>query len=128
MMNLNRGYEQYKHNAVMTMTHSEMLLLLYDEMLKRLTRAELALNKQPEPDYTLFGDSIKRCREIVLYLKKSLNYQYGISRQLRSMYDFFLYELSRIEAGRKKDVITELKPLVRELRDAFAEAGKVVND
>lgn len=125
MMNLNRGYEQYKQNAVMTMTHSEMLLLLYDEMLKRLMRAEIALEK---PDYELFGASIKRCKEIVYYLKRSLNYQYSISRELRRMYDFFLYELSRIEAGRRKEVIVELKPLVRDLRDAFEQAGKVVND
>lgn len=127
-MSLNRGYEQYKHNAVMTMTHSEMLLLLYDELLKRITRAELALDKKPEPDYELFGASIKRCKEIVRYLKDSLNYQYSISRQLRSMYDFFLYELSRIEAGRRKEVIAELKPLVKELRDAFEQAGRAVND
>ncbi len=127
MMNVNRGYEQYRQNAVMTMTHSEMLLLLYDEMLKRMTRAELALGME-NPDYDLFSSSIKRCQEIVQYLKKSLNYQYSISRELRSMYNFFLYELSRIEAGRRKADIAELKPLVRDLRDAFAQAGKVVND
>ena len=127
-MSLNRGYEQYKQNAVMTMTQSEMLLLLYDELLKRLTRAEFALDKKPEPDYVFFAASVKRSKEIVRYLKNSLNYQYSISRELRSMYDFFLYELSRIEAGRRKEVIAELKPLVRELRDAFEQAGKAVND
>lgn len=124
-MNLNRGYAQYKQQTVMTMTHSEMLLLLYDELLKRLTRAEIALDRS---DFELFGASVTRSKDIVTYLRKSLNHQYAISRELRQMYDFFLYELSRIEAGRKKDVIAELKPLVRELRDAFEEAGKAVND
>ena len=127
-MSPNIGYEQYKHNAVMTMTHSEMLILLYDELLKRMTRAEIALDKQPEPDFELFEASIKRSKEIVRYLKDSLNYQYSISRQLRSMYDFFFFELSRIEVGRRKEVIAELKPLVKELRDAFEQAGKMVND
>lgn len=123
-MNLNRGYEQYKQQSVMTMTHSEMLLLLYDELLKRLTRAEIALDQK---DYALFGASVKRSKEIVRYLKDSLNYEYGIARQLRQMYDFFNYELSRIEAGRRKEVIEELKPLVRDLRDAFEQAGKAVS-
>lgn len=121
-MNLNRGYEQYKQNAVMTMTPGEMLLLLYDEMLKRLTRAEIALEKE---DYELFGASIKRCKEIVIFLKKSLDYRYGISRELRRMYDFFFVELSRIEVGRRKDVIEELKPLVKDLREAFEQAGRM---
>lgn len=124
-MNVNRGYEQYKEQAVMTMTSSEMLLLLYDELLKRLMRAELALEKK---DYELFTASITRSKDIVRYLKNSLDYQYAISRELRRMYDFFLYELSRIEAGRRKDVIGELKPLVKDLRDTFEEAGKAVNE
>ena len=40
------------------------------------------------------------------------------------MYDFFLYEISRLQASRKKTVIEELRPLVIELRDAFREANK----
>ena len=118
------GYQQYKEQSVMTMTPGEMLLLLYDELLKRLMRAELALDKE---DYDLFGQSILRCREIVQYLKDTLNYEYTISQELRQMYDFFLYELSRIEAGRKKEVIAELKPLVKDLREAFQDAGKVAD-
>ena len=118
------GYQQYKEQSVMTMTPGEMLLLLYDELLKRLMRAELALDKE---DYDLFGQSILRCREIVQYLKDTLNYEYTISQELRQMYDVFQYELSRIEAGRKKEVIAELKPLVKDLREAFQEAGKVAD-
>ncbi len=121
-MSLNNGYQQYKEQSVMTMTPGEMLLLLYDELLKRLTRAELALEKQ---DYPLFNASVSRSREIVLYLKSSLDSQYGISRELRQMYDFFLYELSRVEAGRNAEVIAEMKPLVKDLRDAFEEAEKL---
>ncbi|MBC6678336.1 flagellar export chaperone FliS [Zhenpiania hominis] len=122
-MSLN-GYQQYKEQSVMTMTSGEMLLLLYDELLKRLTRAELALEKE---DYPLFEQSVKRSQEIVKYLMDTLNFKYSISQELRRMYDFFLYELSRIQAGRKKEIIAELKPLVRELREAFEEAGKQQN-
>lgn len=124
-MNLNRGYTQYKEQAVMTMTNSEMLLLLYDELLKRLMRAEIALEQQ---DDELFTTSVTRCQDIVRYLKNSLDSRYAISRELRRMYDFFLYELGRIAAGRRKDVIEEVKPLVKELRDTFEEAGKAVNE
>lgn len=115
------GYQQYKMQSVNTMTRGEMLLLLYDELIKRLTRAELALEKE---DYDLFEASVRRSGEIVQYLRDTLNTEYSISRDLQRMYGFFLYELSRLQASRKKAVIEELRPLVIELRDAFHEADK----
>ena len=51
--------------------------------------------------------------------------EYEISADLRRMYEFFLYEISRLKAGRKVAVIQELKPLVTDLRDAFKEASKI---
>ena len=115
------GYQQYKMQAVNTMTKGEMLLLLYDELIKRLTRAEMALEKE---DYEVFEASVKRSGEIVQYLKDTLNTEYSISRELQRMYGFFLYEVSRLQASRNKAVIEELRPLVMELRDAFREANK----
>ncbi len=115
------GYEQYKMQSVNTMTSGEMLLLLYDELLKRLTRAQVALE---DKNYDLFNQSVQRSKEIVQYLDFTLNMDYKISYELRRMYEFFLYELSRLQAGRKVAVIQELKPLVAELRDAFKEASK----
>ena len=115
------GYQQYKMQSVNTMTHSEMLLLLYDELIKRLTRAQIALGNK---DYDLFEKSVQRSREIVRYLDETLNLEYSISYELRRMYEFFLYELSRLQAGRNSAVVDELKPLVAELRDAFKEASK----
>ena len=115
------GYQHYKEQTINTMTPGEMLNLLYDELLKRLTRAELALEKK---DYALFDQSVQRSIEIVVYLKDTLNYEYEISAELKRMYDFFLYEFSRIKAGRKAEVIAEIRPLILELRDAFREAER----
>nr|WP_300823926.1 flagellar export chaperone FliS [uncultured Schaedlerella sp.] len=117
------GYEQYKMQSVNTMTSSEMLLLLYDELMKRLARAQVALEDE---NYDLFNQSVQRSKEIVQYLNHTLNMNYKISYELRRMYDFFLFELSRLQAGRRVTVIQELKPLVGELRDAFKEASKSV--
>ena len=116
-----RGYEQYKMQSVNTMTRGEMLLLLYDELIKRLTRAQIALE---DKNYDLFDRSVQRSREIVRYLDDTLNMEYHISFELRRMYEFFLFELSRLQAGRNAAVVDELKPLVADLRDAFKEASK----
>ncbi len=74
------GYQQYKMQSVNTMTHSEMLLLLYDELIKRLTRAQIALGNK---DYDLFEKSVQRSREIVRYLDETLNMEYSMSSGMR---------------------------------------------
>ena len=38
-----RGYQRYREDSLNTMTQGELLLLLYDELIKRLTQAELSL-------------------------------------------------------------------------------------
>ena len=115
------GYEQYKAQSVNTMTRGELLLLLYDELVKRLTRAELAIGKQ---DYTLFEASITRCIEILEYLDDTLDPQYPISHDLDRLYDFFTYELTRVKIGRNTRILAEVKPRLTDLRDTFRAAQK----
>ena len=38
--------QQYKEQSISTMTPNELLLLLYDELVKNLVRCELALDQQ----------------------------------------------------------------------------------
>ncbi|MBE5993415.1 MAG: flagellar export chaperone FliS [Paenibacillaceae bacterium] len=116
------GYQHYKEQTVNTMTPGEMLNLLFDELLKRLTRSELALDNK---DYDLFEQSIQRSMDIVTYLKNTLNFQYEISNELKRLYDFFLYELIRIKAGRNAAIIAEIRPLIMDLRDSFREAQRI---
>ena len=116
-----KGYEQYKGQSVNTMTQGELLILLYDELVKRVTRAELALNKE---EYPLFEASVDRSIEIIHYLDDSLDRQYPISMNLTRLYDFFCYELNRVKAGRNQTELERVKGMVSELRDAFKEAQK----
>ena len=118
-------YQRYKEEAVMTMTQGEMLLLLYDEMLKRLRECELLLEQK---DFKNFEAQADRVAAIIRYLRDVLNHDYPISGQLYSMYDFFLVEIGRIKAARKPERIEELKQFVEELRDAFREAEKKVDE
>ena len=115
------GYQQYKAQSISTMTSGELLMLLYDELIKRLTRAELALQKQ---DFDLFEASIQRSIAILQYLDDTLDPQYPISHDLHRLYDFFLYELGRVHIGRNAKVLAEVKPRLTELRDTFREAQK----
>ena len=120
----NRGYQAYRDqavNAVDTMTQGELLLLLYDELYKRLSLAEIMLEKQ---DYPVFEDAVDRSVAIIEYLDATLDHQYPISRNLAQLYEYFTYELGRVRIGRRKEVLESVKSMVNELRDAFRQAQK----
>ena len=103
------------------MSPAELLLLLYDELVKRLFRAGLALDKK---DYGLFEASVDRGLDIIRYLDDTLDMQYPISRNLNRLYDYFSFELNRVKAGRNKTELDRVKTMVGELRDSFREAQK----
>jgi len=117
----NKGYLHYKEQSINTMTQGELLLLLYDELIKRMMRCDIALKK---PDYELFDASVDRCIQIIRYLDDTLDPKYAISRELHRLYDFFGYELNRVKMGRNKKELDNIRPMIVELRDAFRTAEK----
>jgi flagellar protein FliS len=119
-----RGFQGYKAQAVSTMTQDEQLLLLYDELVKRLTRAELTLNKE---DYPNFEASVDRSAAIVDYLDNILDKRYPISHDLSRLYEFMTYELGRVKIGRNHTELTRVKGMAMELRDSFRQAEKNKN-
>ena len=116
-----KGFQQYKEQSVNTMTQGELLLLLYDELYKRLSQAELMLDQQ---NYPVYESSIERSVAIIDYLDSTLDRQYPISGNLAQLYEYFTYELGRAKIGRRKEVLTHVKTMVGELRDAFRQAQK----
>lgn len=116
-----KGYQQYKAQSINTMTQGELLLLLYDELYKRLAQAELMLDQQNFPVYEA---SIERAVAIVEYLDATLDRQYPISKNLTQLYEYFTYELGRAKIGRRKEVLSHVKSMIGELRDAFRQAQK----
>ena len=116
-----KGFQQYKEQSVNTMTQGELLLLLYDELYKRLSQAELMLDQQ---NYPVYESSIERSVAIIDYLDSTLDRKYPISGNLAQLYEYFTYELGRAKIGRRKEVLSHVKSMVAELRDAFRQAQK----
>ncbi|WP_297997702.1 flagellar export chaperone FliS [uncultured Oscillibacter sp.] len=116
-----KGFQSYKEQSVNTMTQGELLLLLYDELYKRLSQAELMLDQQ---NYPVYEASIERSVAIIDYLDSTLDRQYPISKNLAQLYEYFTYELGRAKIGRRKEVLDHVKSMVGELRDAFRQAQK----
>ena len=119
-----RGYQQYKQQSINSMTPGELLMLLYDELVKRSTLASIALDKQ---DWPTFEAALDRCTDIVNYLDETLDRRYPISHDLSRMYDYFTYELSRVKVGRNKKELDRLRPMLTDMRDTFRAAEKNSN-
>jgi flagellar protein FliS len=115
------AFQTYKEQAVSTMTQGEQLLLLYDELVKRLSRAGLALDQE---NYDLFEQSVDRSTAIIEYLNSILDRQYPISRNLAQLYEYMTYELVRVRVGRNRTELERVKGMADELRDSFRQAEK----
>lgn len=115
------AFQQYKEQSINTMTPNELLLLLYDELVKHLLRCELALDKE---EYDLLEASADRSIDIIQYLDDTLDHQYAISHDLHRLYDYFSYQLGRVKIGRNREVLHEIKPMIMDLRETFRAAEK----
>ena len=120
-----RGLQNYKAQSLNTMTQGELLILLMDELVKRLMRADIALEQR---DYPLFEASVQRCIDIVRYLDDTLDRRYEVSRGLHRLYDFFCYDLNRIMLGRNKAELDKLRPMITDLRDTFRIAERTASE
>lgn len=115
------GYQQYREQSVSGLSANELLLLLFDELIKRLGRCDLALAQK---NYELLDESADRCMAIVRYLDDTLNFDYPISAELHRLYDYFYYELNRVKVGRDKGELDKIKPMLTDLRDTFRQAAQ----
>ena len=116
-----RGYQRYREDSLNTMTQGELLLLLYDELIKRLTQAELSLGQE---NYAVFEGAVGRSVDIIHYLDDTLDRQFPISAILSRLYEYFCYELSRVVSGRNAKELARVKEMASELRDSFRQAEK----
>ncbi len=118
-------YETYKHQSVMTMTAGQILLLVYNELIKQLSLAQKAFEKNDIPE---INRSLQKSQHIIHELKSTLNFDYSISTELNNLYDFFYSAL--LNANTKKDA-SELPSLIEmatDMRTTFAEAEKMARE
>ena len=115
-------YETYKQQSVMTMTSGQMLVLVYNELIKQLSLAQHAFDKNDIPE---INRSLQKSQAIIRELKSTLNFDYSISNNLNDLYDFFTSVI--VSANIKKDS-SELQIVIEmtnELKDTFVEAEKL---
>ncbi len=124
-MAVSNPYKQYKEQSIMTMTPGELVILLYDETLKSINQAIFYIEDQKDNEKA--EGAIKRAQRIIHYLDGILDYNYDISINLHSLYDFFIRTLVKSNIRKRSEVIKPLIPMIEELRDSFQQAEKKVH-
>ncbi|WP_313804910.1 flagellar export chaperone FliS [Cytobacillus sp.] len=116
---MQKQYEAYQQNSVLTASPGELTLMLYNGCLKFLNQAKKAVQeKNIEAKHT----NLSKAQNIISELMVTLNFDYDISNDMRRLYDYMNRRL--IEANIKNDteIISEVEELVTEFRDTWKEA------
>lgn len=115
----------YRSNAVLTASPGQLVLMMYDGVLKSLALARDAFEQPPEnmQRIELINRHLLKAQSILSELQGTLNFDAGgeIAKTLHRLYDYHNRRL--FEANLKKQVgpVIEVERLVRELRDGWAE-------
>lgn len=114
-------YQQYQQSAISTASPEELTLMLYNGAIKFINLGKLHIEKK---EIEQANNAIKRAQDIIYELNNTLDMNYEISNNLRSIYTFILEKL--LDANIKKDVkfLDEALPLIEEIRDTWKEAMK----
>lgn len=118
----NNAYAQYKNQSLSTLAPGELLVKLFDEMIKQCRLATIHIQKK---DLGAANDALIKSQTIVSTLASSLDMRYPISEQLRDMYIFFSKQLLQANMEKNTQIIEELVPLMKDLRDSFEQAEKI---
>lgn len=116
---MQKQYEAYQQNSVLTASPGELTLMLYNGCLKFLNQAKKAVQeKNIEAKHT----NLSKAQNIISELIVTLNFDYDIANDMRRLYDYMNRRL--IEANIKNDteIISEVEELVTEFRDTWKEA------
>ena len=118
---INNAAEAYKRQQVMTATPEALTLMLYNGALRFMKEGMDAMEKK---DYEQCNTSLLKAQKIIMEFQATLKMEYEISHQLMPLYDYVYNSL--VEANMKSNPakVQESIDLIKELRDAWAEAMK----
>ncbi len=128
-MAANNPYQQYKQTQIATADQGRLVVMLYDGAIKFLSKALETMEKEKLSggDIEKIHVNIVKTQDIISELMSSLNMDVGeFSNRLFSIYMYMNNRL--IEGNIKKDKtpLLEVRRHLTELREAWAQASKNV--
>lgn len=112
--------EKYQEQAIGTLSQGELIVRLYDEMIKNLKYASTLFPTNADAAQKCS----KKCRNILNYLIVILNGKYDLSTRLGKIYSHMIGQIILTEATGDTSHIDAIVPQLEDLRSAWAEAEK----
>ena len=118
---VNNAAEAYKRQQIMTATPEALTLMLYNGCLKFMTEGMEHIDNK---EWEAANNSIQKAENIISEFRITLNMEYDIAKQLMPLYNYTYDRL--VEGNIKGDtkLIQEAFDVIKELRDAWAQAMK----
>lgn len=117
-------YQKYQEQAVSTMTQGELLVKLYETCSKRLNAGVYYIE---QGDYALANENLQKGQRILNHLTRTLDFNYEISNNLASLYEYFVHQIIRGNVKKDAELIKEVIPMIDSLGATFKEADKLAH-
>ena len=117
----------YKETKIKTAGQGQLIVMLYEEAVKQLTRAleMMDSNKQKKNPGKIeqISKAVMKTEEIVTELMVSLDFERGgeISKNLFALYSWFNRELLEANIAQDTDRIKAVRDMLTELRDTWSQ-------
>jgi len=121
-MAVRNPYNTYKENSVKTASPEELTLMLYNGALKFINKGKMGIEAKNIQEA---NEGINRAQDIIHELNNSLNMEYAMSDNMRSLYTYILEKLVEGNIQKNIEPLDEAKGMVAELRDTWKEAMKL---
>lgn len=115
------AYGAYSRDKVLTASPIELIIMLYDEAIKQLKLAEIAIE---DKKYDKANNSLQKVLAIIDELVKCLDLSIQIGRDLLDIYEFVCKSVIAINAKKEKESIPPIIEILNNLREAWIEAKK----
>lgn len=124
-------FEQYKQQSLTTMSSGDLLVAMYDGILKNMRIMAMLLDNK---DYDNAQVPMKKADALLDELVASLDFKNSddsvkanICAPLMQYYLFFKRQLVAANIRRKSDALNEIIPVITDLRNTWAQASKSIH-
>ncbi len=117
---------QYQKTAVNTATAIELVLIVYDECIRSLEKAEEAFKLEGPERIEQIGNHLLHAQDSITELSISLDMERGgeIAENLGRLYDFMTNHLSQANLKKEVEPVREVKEMMVDLRGAWGQVAE----
>lgn len=119
---MNNPYASYKTQSIQTMTSGEMIIALYEGLIKQLNLALVYLEDRNIPEV---HTSLIKSQDIINYLISTLNPDLEISHTILPYYELFNRQISNANLKKESKIIQDILPLIEEFKQIFIQADRL---